>query len=191
MRPQHRTKTQIRGDSIILQAYNHIRENGPVTARVLCDLTGCGIQTVGSPQVMRFNEYMRENKLPHLFSVTQGRGGKGGIKVTWSIRERNNSEQTKEEMKYKITITKIETVQSTEQGDYTIIDRRPWTKKELDEEKSHAYGDGKTFLEKNPLKEIRGYAPARSIEKAVETEVLKQTVETLDLSAVIRAVNGL
>lgn len=94
-------------------------------------------------------------------------------------------------MKYKITITKIETVQSTEQGDYTIIDKRPWTEKELDEEKSRAYGDGKSFLEKNPLKEIRGYAPARSVEKAVETKVLKQTIEQLDLPAVIKAINNL
>ena len=88
MQTPYLTRTKRRGDAIILQAYNHIRENGPATAQDLCALTGCDMQTVGSPRVMRFNEYMRENKLPHVFSATVGRGGKGGIKVTWSIRER-------------------------------------------------------------------------------------------------------
>jgi hypothetical protein len=94
-------------------------------------------------------------------------------------------------MKYKITITKIETKTVTKRGDYTIIDKRPWTDKELSEALSSHYGDKKDFLAKNPLKEVRDYAPSWQGVENEEIEVLKQTVETLDLAAVIKAVNGL
>lgn len=94
-------------------------------------------------------------------------------------------------MKYKITITKIETKTVTKRGDYTIIDKRPWTDAELSEALSSHYGDRKDFLTKNPLKEVRNYAPSWQGVENEETEVLKQTVETLDLAAVIKAVNGL
>ena len=91
--------------------------------------------------------------------------------------------------KYVITIREIEEVSAPEQGPYTVIDKRPWTPAEL----SNAAGfcDDKQFLKENPLKEIKGYAPDRQTVKTVETELLRQTVETLDLAAVIKAVNGL
>lgn len=93
-------------------------------------------------------------------------------------------------MKYKIAITKVEEVEATQRGEYTIIDTRPWTKNEIGQQNFFGQSENK-WLEQNPLKEIRGYAPDRTIKKEQETEVLKQTVETLDLAAVIKAVNGL
>ena len=94
-------------------------------------------------------------------------------------------------MKYKIVITKIEEKTITKRVDYTIIDKRPWTKEELAKAESSHYGDFSKFLEENALKEIRDYAPSWQGLELAETEVLKQTVETLDLAAVIKAVNGL
>lgn len=94
-------------------------------------------------------------------------------------------------MKYKITITKVESVELIERGEWTIVEERPWTEEELGVERSAKYGDWQEFLKQNPLKEVYGYAQGRSAIKEVETEVLKQTVETLDLSAVIKAINGI
>jgi hypothetical protein len=91
-------------------------------------------------------------------------------------------------MKYQITIKKIETKTVTKQGAYTVIDTKPWAAELLDDE---VYGGKEQFLKSNPLKEIRGYAPSYEGIETVETEVLKQTVETLDLAAVIKAINGL
>lgn len=93
-------------------------------------------------------------------------------------------------MKFKITITKIEEKTVTKRGEYTIIEKRPWTDEEIDKA-AGAYGDFASFVEKNPLREIRDYAPNWQGIEQVETEVLKQTVETLDLAAVIKAVNGI
>ncbi|MBE2178903.1 MAG: hypothetical protein IAE97_00320 [Chthoniobacterales bacterium] len=94
-------------------------------------------------------------------------------------------------IKYIITITKLETRTTKEPGNYTVIDKRPWTQKELSEEGAALYGGLKKFLDDQPLKEVRGYAPDVSITRDVETQVLRQTVESLDLSAVIKAINGL
>lgn len=93
-------------------------------------------------------------------------------------------------MKYKITITKVKEVEVTEQGPYTVIDTRPWTKNEIGQQNFFGKSEN-DWIENNPVKEVRGYAPNRTIKREQETEVLKQTVETLDLAAVIKAVNGL
>jgi hypothetical protein len=90
---------------------------------------------------------------------------------------------------YKITIIKVESKPSTKRGDYTVVNRVPWTEKDLVDELT--YGSKESFLKSNPLKEIRDYAPSWQGFETVETEMLKQTVEELDLAAVIKAVNGL
>lgn len=92
-------------------------------------------------------------------------------------------------MPYEITITRKETVECNKRGDYTVVDRRPWTQKELSE--SSGYGNTDAFLKTNPLKEVRDYAPDWRGYETKTTEVLKQTVDELDLAAVIKAVNGL
>lgn len=94
-------------------------------------------------------------------------------------------------MKYKITITKIEERTVTKRGEFTLVNERPWTEEELNKEMASHYGDRQEFLKDNPLKKIRDYAPSWQGIEQVETEVLKQTVETLDLAAVIKAVNGI
>jgi hypothetical protein len=101
------------------------------------------------------------------------------------------NDEPKTKMKYKITITKVETIQATEPGEFTTIEERPWTQDELNSERAACYGDFSGFLEKTPLKKVFGYSPRRTVDKQIETEVLKQTVEELDLPAVIKAVNGL
>lgn len=94
-------------------------------------------------------------------------------------------------MSYQITIKKIEQVKVTRRGEYGVIDKRPWTDQELAEEMSSMYRGKEQFLEKNPLRQVMGYQPNREEVEDKETKVLEQTVESLDLAAVIKAVNGL
>ena len=94
-------------------------------------------------------------------------------------------------MKYEITIKKIEPRTITKRGEYTVIDKRPWTEQELNEVNTRIYGSTDDFLSKNQLKEVHGYTPSWEGFELVETELLKQTVDKLDLNEVIRAVNGL
>jgi len=97
-------------------------------------------------------------------------------------------------MSYKITITKIETKKVIKEGEYQVIGERIWTERELDEAKRIKARIGlseEKFLEKNPFKEVRGYAPDFESSEEIEIKVLEQTVENLDLSAVIKAVNGI
>jgi len=67
--------------------------------------------------------------------------------------------------KYKITIEKVEEV--------TMIVRGEWAR----------------VSESGP--NTFGYTPDREAEVKVETKLLEQTVEELDLKAVLKAINGL
>ncbi len=91
-------------------------------------------------------------------------------------------------MSYKIIITKLETKTVTREGTFTVIEERPWTEKELIDA-SPRYGDANDFLVKNPLKQVRGYTPSFQGTEIKEVEVLKQTVDDLDIVAVIKAIN--
>ncbi len=91
---------------------------------------------------------------------------------------------------YRITITKIEEKKTARQGAWVTVESRPWAPKELDGS-VYSGESNKQFLERNPLKEVKGYAPDIIATEEKEIEVLKQNVETLDLAAVIKAVNGL
>lgn len=94
-------------------------------------------------------------------------------------------------MPYQITITKIDTATKMKEGAWTTVDRRPWTDEELNEA-AGAYGKSKdSLIEKEPLKEVRGYAPNRPAEETTSTVILTQTVEELDLASVIKAINNL
>jgi len=92
-------------------------------------------------------------------------------------------------MKYKIVITKIEDKTTRKQGDWTVIEKRPWTEKDFRDESDKVYGSAKDFFEKNPLNSVYGYTPEREVTVQEEVKVLEQTVETLDLAAVIKAIN--
>jgi hypothetical protein len=91
---------------------------------------------------------------------------------------------------YRITITKVEEKRVERQGNWVTLEQRPWTPKEL---QGSVYDSpkGDSFLKENPLKEIKGYAPNTTSTEEREVEILKQNVETLDLAAVIKAINGL
>ncbi len=83
---------------------------------------------------------------------------------------------------YEITITEKTLVDRTEE-DYQVIEQRPLTREEM----QNAYSEEDY---KGQMKDVHGYVE-RTCEKLEETEIFKQTVDELDLSAVIRAVNGL
>jgi hypothetical protein len=89
-------------------------------------------------------------------------------------------------MSYQITITRIETNTVTKRGPYCVIDEVPWTQEQLCS--AQMYESKEAFLAKNPLKKIHGYGPDVQTQETEAVEVLKQTVDELDLRAVLRAV---
>lgn len=92
-------------------------------------------------------------------------------------------------MPYKIVINRIEKEQVEERGEWRVIDKRPWTAAELSD--AAPFAQTESFAAKNPLKEICGYTPSRTVTREIDVKVLEQTVETLDIAAVIKAINGL
>ncbi len=79
-----------------------------------------------------------------------------------------------------------------EAGPWGVIETRPWTVEEFNKESEGFYARNLAeVLKEKPLKEVRGYLPSRDLVSTQETEVLKQTVEELDLAAVIKAINKL
>lgn len=93
--------------------------------------------------------------------------------------------------KYKVTIEEIEEVEVTERGEHTVIDERPWTESEVKEENRFGTQSAEKYVEKNPVKRIYGYAPDRKKIQENRREILVQTVNEMDVPAVIKAVNGL
>lgn len=91
---------------------------------------------------------------------------------------------------YRVVITSIEERIVTKRGEFVILDRIPWTTEELDKRDDTFYHHA-NMQDKEPLHEIRGYAPSYEELEKVETQILAQTVESIDLAAVIRAINGL
>ena len=87
-------------------------------------------------------------------------------------------------MSYEIIIKETRTFRKIVGGDYTVIDTKEVPRDET-------YYRGSADEPKTRIAEVRGYTP--EIEKTVEEtrEVLKQTVDTLDLQAVIKAINNL
>ena len=86
-------------------------------------------------------------------------------------------------MSFQITIIEKKVVTKTVRGEWKIVGQVPVTKKDL---------EGCAFPSErfdSPLKEERGYAPDREDDVEVEIEILKQTVEDLDITKVIRAIN--
>ncbi len=84
---------------------------------------------------------------------------------------------------YKITIEKIETEKVTKQGEYGIIEKRPYTQEEMDTS-YHGFEQ-----EANQLKEIRGYKPSYEVVREKTTQILEQTVDNLDVKKVLIAIN--
>lgn len=95
-------------------------------------------------------------------------------------------------MSYKITIEQIKEVTKIEQQKYQVIGQIHLTEEEYN---SLDYGDRKSYTQvealKPYIKTIYGNPPAQEVTRLEETKVLEQTVEDLDLPAVIRAINKL
>ena len=69
-------------------------------------------------------------------------------------------------------------------GEWTVVGT-----KEVARDKSfYDYGKDEP---RTRIEEVRGYTPDREKDVEVITEVLKQTVENIDLPQVIKAINGL
>lgn len=87
-------------------------------------------------------------------------------------------------------ITIKQKVKETVQGgkDWAVIEEIPYTKEEY-ENLDHYYKSRNNDV--LLLKQVRGYTPVKETVQVVERELLKQTVETLDLQKVIKAINGI
>lgn len=85
---------------------------------------------------------------------------------------------------FEITIKEIKTVTKLVRGEHTVIDERPYTDDELSDCGMYraAGKDGET-------KRVYGYAPDREEDVKIDREIFSQTVEDLDLPAVIKAIN--
>lgn len=89
---------------------------------------------------------------------------------------------------FEITIKEKISGRKIVRGEHAVIDRRPYTDAELSESSRWMESE---LGKKGELKPIYGYAPDREEDVENEREILKQTVETLDLPAVIKAINNL
>tara|TARA_R110000772_G_scaffold5454_8_gene19535 strand:+ start:5390 stop:5650 length:261 start_codon:yes stop_codon:yes gene_type:complete len=84
---------------------------------------------------------------------------------------------------YKITIEEIKTATKVVRGDWKIIDKRPYTK----DESLHSH----LPIDKGEIKEVMGYTPNTEQEITTTTEVFSQTVATLSMNDVIKAINNI
>jgi len=99
--------------------------------------------------------------------------------------ERCAEEKEMEPIKrYKVVITEITEKEIVEQGDWCIVEKRPYTDDELN-------GIGDPTYYSQHRKEIRGYAPDVTTIKEFSREVYTQNVDDLLLENVIKAVNGI
>lgn len=91
-------------------------------------------------------------------------------------------------MAYKITISKIETVTKIKRGEYCVVNERLITQAEIDEANYH---DKQTLLSDKgfPMKREYGYPGNVEYTENVDTKVFEQTVDALDVKAVIGAIN--
>ena len=96
---------------------------------------------------------------------------------------------------YEIIIKKIAKKMKNKRGSWEVIRESFWTKEDLEKEDYYEKNKIlKTFEKKIadgniPTKRVFGYTPDREEEEDIETVILKQTVEDLDLTEVIKAIN--
>lgn len=90
-------------------------------------------------------------------------------------------------MSYEIIIKRKEIKEVTKRGEFTMVSKVPWTDEEIAKRSESFY----TSRQMDAMREVKDYAPDWNGIETVETELLKQTVEELDLAAVIRAINKL
>lgn len=104
-------------------------------------------------------------------------------------------------MSYKITIEQIKTITNFESGGFGIVKKEYISQAEYEalygdekkEFKAVQYDKATEAVDANAIyvRDVYGYPPKREVNKTVNEKVLEQTVEELDLPAVIRAINKL
>lgn len=86
---------------------------------------------------------------------------------------------------FEITITEIRTVKKIVSNEWGIVGT-----KEVARDETY-YRDDPTGKEpKTRIEEVRGYLPPQEREAEKAVEILKQTVETLDVAKVIKVINN-
>lgn len=85
---------------------------------------------------------------------------------------------------YKITIEKIETVEVTRKGEWGVIEKRPYTQKEMDDKYNPEDYKGK-------LKDVLGYKDSFKSKEEVKMLILEQSIKELELNKVLIAVNNI
>lgn len=97
-------------------------------------------------------------------------------------------------MPYKITIERIETVKTSQKGQWQIIAKRPWTEAEISN-RAECYDRNHetSFVEKHPLNEVFDYAPDREVLQTATTEIFKQIIPDIyfEFEKVVKAVNNI
>ena len=86
---------------------------------------------------------------------------------------------------YEIIIKKTEIVKQKAGKDWKQTGERPVTKEEVEK----SFGSHEDY--KGKMSSVYGYTPEIEKEVEVDREILKQTIEELDLAAVIKAINKL
>lgn len=83
---------------------------------------------------------------------------------------------------YKILIRKMETKTENVDGEWRIVDTRPFTREELNDTADLNYWKGET-------KEIMGYTPPT--QKTIESDIIiySQILDDIELSKIIIAIN--
>ena len=104
-------------------------------------------------------------------------------------------------MSYKITIEQSKTITSLESGSFGIIKKKYISQAAYDtlygdeknEFKAVQYAKTTETIDVNAIyvRDVYDYPPKREVTKTVNEKVLEQTVEDLDLPAVIHAINKL
>lgn len=91
-------------------------------------------------------------------------------------------------MTYKITIESCYDVETTEQGAWVTVEKRPLTQQEYLDSYTSAREQKAEVL----YKEVKGYAPPVKTTREVRTKIFEQVCASdFNLLAVIAAVNGL
>jgi len=90
---------------------------------------------------------------------------------------------------YEIKIKRVTIVKKTVEGNWTIVDKRPYTQEEYN--KACEPFQNLPDSTKELIKEVHGYAPPTEKEVSTETLILHQFVEDLDINSVIIAINKL
>lgn len=89
------------------------------------------------------------------------------------------------EAMYVVTVTRVEKVEVLKQGEWGVVETRLYTEEEM----QTMGGDPERF--RGETKTIRGYPPDRVVTEDRVTNIYSQTLEQLDLAAVVAAINGL